>query len=317
VTAAAGRARARPVGYDAVCPASTPATAVNAPASPPAADAVLERADALYHLLLGRGLDPGAAESIRGRIAAGTYDDFQLGLQVDCSSEYLGRLVARAADAHIYFVHRSRQMMVRRLLPPARQIIDLGGANAPLYRLGYAHPFERLVMVDLPPEARHEMYKNIRVTAPAEGAEVVIHWSDMTRLEAFPDASFDLVWSGQSIEHVDLEAGRRMCAEAMRVLKPGGRFCLDTPNRGITSIHTRDWGGGFIHPEHKHEYHGPELRAQLEAAGFEVEQAKGVCEMPETFATGNFHYEDFILGNPLTDDVERGYILYFGCRKPG
>lgn len=291
---------------------------MNAPAAQGAIDeASLARADTLYRMLLGRPIDGGALESIRAGMAAGTYDDFLLGLQVNCSAEYMGRLVERAIDAHIYFVHRARQVMVRRLLPPARQIIDLGGANAPLYRLGYAHPFERLVMVDLPPEARHDMYKNIKVSAPTEGAEVVIHYSDMTRLEAFPDASFDLVWSGQSIEHVDLEGGRRMCAEAMRVLKPGGHFCLDTPNRGVTKIHTRDWGAGFIHPEHKHEYHGPELRAQLEAAGFQVLEAKGVCEMPATCATGDFDYRDFILGNPLTDDLERGYILYFGCRKPG
>ena len=290
---------------------------MNAPASPaPTDEAAVEQANALYRMLLGREIDPGAVESIGAQIKAGTYDPFLLGLQINCSTEYMDRVIARAMYTHAYFVHRAREIMVRRLLPPAKHIVDLGGANAPLYRLGYAHPFERLVMVDLPPEARHEMYKNIRVTAPAGLGEVVIHYSDMARLEALPDASFDLVWSGQSIEHVDLETGWRMCREAMRVLRPGGHFCLDTPNRGITKIHTRDCGGAFIHPEHKHEYYGSELRAQLEATGFEVLQAYGVCEMPATCASGDFHYSDFILGNPLTDDIERGYILYFGCRKP-
>jgi SAM-dependent methyltransferase len=285
------------------------------PASSIDRDAALERASTIYRGLLGREIDEGARQAILAKFDAGTHDDFLLALQVAYSSEFMGKLVERAIDAHLYCVHRARQVMVRRLLPPALQIIDLGGANAPLYRLGYAHPFERLVMVDLPPEARHEMYKNIKVTAPHAGGEVVIHYSDMTRLEAFAAASFDLVWSGQSIEHVDLEAGERMCHEAMRVLKPGGWFCLDTPNRGLTKIHTRDWGGAFIHPEHKHEYHAPELRALLERCGFEIVEARGVCEMPVTVATGNFHYPDFILGNPLTDDPEAGYILYFACRK--
>lgn len=279
-------------------------------------DAALERASALYRAVLGRDIDEGARQSILARIDAGTYDDFLLALEFAFSSEFMGRIVERALDAHIYCVHRARQVMVRRLLPPAKQIIDLGGANAPLYRLGYTYPFEQLVMVDLPPEARHEMYKNIKVTAPHTGGEVVIHYSDMTRLEAFGDASFDLVWSGQSIEHVDLDAGERMCREAMRVPKPGGWFCLDTPNRGLTKIHTRDYGGAFIHPEHKHEYHAPELRALLERNGFQVVNARGVCEMPVSRSTGNFHYPDFILGNHLTDDPEAGYILYFGCRKP-
>jgi len=278
-------------------------------------DERLERAETCYSMLLGRNLDTAALESLRARMQAGTYDEFLFGLQIICSSEYMARCLSRV-DSHLNFVHRARLIMVRRLLPPARHIIDLGGANSPLYRLGYGHHFERLVMVDLPPEARHEMYKNIDVSA-AQGSKVTIHWSDMTRLEAFPDASFDLVWSGQSIEHVDLEGGKRMCAEAIRLLRPGGHFCLDTPNRGITKIHTRDCGGGFIHPEHKHEYHGAELRTQLEVSGFEIVQKYGVCEMPKTRETGEFHYEDFILGCPITDDLESGYILYFGCRKPG
>lgn len=284
--------------------------------SPPKDGGAPERADAIYRALLGRPIDPVAREQVQAKVNAGGYDEFQLGLQVALSGEFLARLVARAPDAHLYCIHRARLVMVRRLLPPAAHIIDLGGANSPLFRLGYSHPFERMVMVDLPPEARHEMYKNVKVTPPHEGSEVVIHYGDMTRLEKFADASFDLVWSGQSIEHVDLEAGRRMCREALRVLKPGGHFCLDTPNRSLTRVHTRDVGGGFIHPEHQHEYEGAELRTELESAGFEVVSARGVCEMPVTRATGKFHYEDFVLGNPITDDPEDAYILYFDCRKP-
>ena len=137
----------------------------------------------------------------------------------------------------------------------------------------------------------------------------------MTLLEDFEDGSFDLVWSGQSIEHVDSHAGARMCREALRVLKPGGYFCLDTPNRGITEIHTRDVGGGLIHPEHQHEYRANELRSLLLDSGFDIEVERGVCEMPRTLATGRFHYDDFVLGNVITADPADAYILYFQCRK--
>ncbi len=276
----------------------------------------LERASLLYQALLGRDLDEPARQSLSNRVRDGTFDEFALALQLAYSSEFLGRLCERAIDAHLYLIHRARQLMIRRLLPAAAHVLDLGGANAPLYRMGYAHPFRRLVMVDLPPEARHEMYRQIAVAPPHDGGEVVIHYCDMTRLDAFDDATFDLVWSGQSIEHVDLASGGRMCREALRVLKPGGAFCLDTPNRGVTRIHMKDLGGGLIHPEHKHEYHAHELRELLVQSGFEVAAARGVCEMAVTRATGEFHYPDFVLGNPLVDDPEAGYILYFGCRKP-
>ena len=100
------------------------------------------------------------------------------------------------------------------------------------------------------------------------------------------------------------------------MLRPGGAFCLDTPNRGITEIHTRSVGGGFVHPEHKHEYRAPELRDLLVASGFTIEVEKGICEMPQTRASREFDYADFILGNPIADDPEDGYVLFFHCTKP-
>ena len=69
-------------------------------------------------------------------------------------------------------------------------------------------------------------------------------------------------------------------------LAPGGMFCLDTPNRGITALHTLEAGGGFIHPEHKYEYTVLELRELLTASGFEIAGMHGICEMPLTRSTG-------------------------------
>lgn len=182
--------------------------------------------------------------------------------------------------------------------------------------MGYPYPFKKLVLIDLPPEERHEYYKEIVVDTHCEGGEVVIKYSDMTELDDFADGSIDFVWSGQSIEHVSEEAGKRMCLAAFRVLKRGGAFCLDTPNRRLTEIHTRDIGGGYIHPEHCIEYFPHHLKKVLEEAGFEIQIAKGICEMPTTLATDEFHYEDFIYGNQITDDITSGYIQFFHCLKP-
>ena len=241
--------------------------------------------------------------------------DIARAVEVSCSSDGMNSIVDHAIDHHLFYMHRARQIMIRRLLPPADRILDLGGANSPLYCMGYTHAFSHLVMVDLPPDERHEYYRDVQVESPS--GSVLIHYGDMTELDAFESESFDLVWSGQSIEHVPVEAARRMCAEAMRVLRPGGRFCLDTPNRTLTYIHTRDWHGGFIHPDHKYEYRAPELRELVEQAGFEVLSEVGICEMPETVRTNNFHYSDFVLGNVLTDRVDEAYLLYLDCRKPG
>ncbi|WP_157006755.1 class I SAM-dependent methyltransferase [Luteibacter yeojuensis] len=225
----------------------------------------------------------------------------------------MGAIIDQAMDHHLQYLHRARLVAIRRLLPPASRILDLGGANAPLYRMSYAHKFDELVMVDLPPENRHSDYRDVEVTAPY--GHVVIHYGDMTQLDEFATGSFDLVWSGQSIEHVPLENARRMCREAHRVLADGGHFCLDTPNRAITKIHTANWHGGFIHPEHHHEFHADELRKILTSSGFRIKREAGICEMPDTHASGEFHYSDFVLGNPITDDIQRAYALYFDCVK--
>jgi SAM-dependent methyltransferase len=180
--------------------------------------------------------------------------------------------------------------------------------------MGYCHPFARMVMVDLEAGDRHPMYQGATF-GTRDSAAISMHSGDMTRLGAFADGSFDLAWSGQSIEHVDVHAGARMCREVHRVLAPGGFFCLDTPNRGITSIHTRDVGGGFVHPEHRHEYRVSELRQVLLESGFEIVDERGICEMPATRASGIFRYDDFVLGNPIVNEPEDGYIMYFAARK--
>jgi len=191
-----------------------------------------------------------------------------------------------------------------------------GGANCPLYKMGYPHKFKKLYLIDLPPEARCDMYKEIIVDSNCDSGEVVIKYGDMTELDAFADESVDLVWSGQSIEHVPYEKGAKMCQAAYRVLRKGGAFCLDTPNRLMTEIHTRDVGGGFIHPEHCIEYYPGQLKELLEHAGFEIKNIYGVCEMLNTRARKQFCYEDFIFGRQITEQVDDGYIQFFHCRKP-
>ena len=94
-------------------------------------------------------------------------------------------------------------------MPKASQILDLGGthqgyADGALVHLGYPYAFDRLLVVDLPPEERHEIYRGgsdgTTVQSPLGLVEFAFH--SMTELERYPDQSFDLVYSGQSIEHV-------------------------------------------------------------------------------------------------------------------
>jgi predicted SAM-dependent methyltransferase len=61
---------------------------------------------------------------------------------------------------------------------------------------------------------------------PAPGA---IHL-DVTRRFRLPDGAFAHVFSEHVIEHVPLAAGRRMLRECARILRPGGRIRISTPD---------------------------------------------------------------------------------------
>ena len=53
---------------------------------------------------------------------------------------------------------------------------------------------------------------------------------DVTERFPFPDAALDYVHGEHLIEHVPLSAGRALLAECRRVLRPGGRLRLATPD---------------------------------------------------------------------------------------
>lgn len=76
----------------------------------------------------------------------------------------------------------------------------------------------------------------------------------------FPDQTFDLFVSLETIEHVEDDAA--YVAEAARVLKPGGRLVCSTPNREVLnpgrSLHDRPFN-----PFHVREYAIDELKALL------------------------------------------------------
>ncbi|MBW2617442.1 MAG: methyltransferase domain-containing protein [Deltaproteobacteria bacterium] len=216
-------------------------------------------------------------------------------------------------------IHRSRFRWVRSL-PRARRILDLGGAargsrTGALVSMGYPYPFEELVIVDLPLTERHSLYAEGH--EPLEKVETHLGpvryvYTSMADLSVFHDEFFDLVHCGQTIEHVTREEAEVVLAEVKRVLKPGGHFCLDTPNRRATRLSSEE----FIDPDHKVEYHHEELSAMLVRAGFEIQEAKGFNRMSGCFEANRFDAHEAIKNPGLFDDPTECYILAYRCRKP-
>jgi ubiquinone/menaquinone biosynthesis C-methylase UbiE len=83
----------------------------------------------------------------------------------------------------------------------------------------------------------------------------------------FPDASFDLVWASEVIEHV-ADTGQWL-SEVRRVLAPGGRLLVTTPSHGRLRVAL----GGverFSDPlgDHLHLYTRRSLQTLLDEFGF-------------------------------------------------
>ncbi|MGH9747234.1 MAG: class I SAM-dependent methyltransferase [Candidatus Acidiferrales bacterium] len=108
----------------------------------------------------------------------------------------------------------------------------------------------------------------------------------------FDDDSFDFVTYMDTIEHHSFSP-KRVLQEISRVLAPGGRILLTTPNHA--SIYNRiflfagksvndqfsnffESDGNSIYHGHHREYVRRELRAALEATGFQVEECRAIEE---------------------------------------
>jgi hypothetical protein len=107
-----------------------------------------------------------------------------------------------------------------------------------------------------------------------------------------PSASVDILFSGQNIEHLYREDLHGFLKEANRVVKAGGRICLDSPNRTITQ------DAGYTQPQHTLEFSVPEAVALVEAAGFAIEKVSGIWSC----ADGLKRFDDVL---SLAGDVKR------------
>ena len=225
-----------------------------------------------------------------------------------------------ATSTELAALHRSRQAFVRSL-PRARRILDLGGTDlqdprGALVTLGYPYEFEELVIVDLPPQDRHESYHSDAVEGPIESplGPVSYRYHSMADLSGIEDGSFDLVYSGQTFEHVSREDAHGVFSEARRVLRQGGWLCLDTPNRVVTELQLRGLENEFIDPDHEVEYTDAEMRGLFAEHGFEIARSHGLGLMQRSVEADRFDGAELCEANGLYDEIELSYLLAYVCR---
>jgi SAM-dependent methyltransferase len=270
-----------------------------------------------YNVLLRRDPDEPAwseqAEAIAsGRLTRGDVID-----RIRCSSEYWTQVPVGQAGLHSS-LHASRCEFIAGL-PPAQRIVDLGGGHTTdprgaLVVLGYPYDFEELVVVDLPPDDRHPLYHSDRFgSGDTERGRVRYEYRSMSDLSFAGDASVDLVYSGQSIEHVTEADGDMVLEECLRILEPGGYLAIDTPNGRVCRLQQ----AGFIDPDHEIEYTLGQLREKVHRVGFHILTERGLNWGGPQVAAGRFDPEALAGNYGVYYDAESCYLLALVAQKPG
>jgi SAM-dependent methyltransferase len=136
---------------------------------------------------------------------------------------------------------------------------------------------------------------------------------DATALDHLPDASFDLVLSFETLEHV--QAQERMLDGFARLLAPGGLLLVSTPDR-----HTYTDLTGVQNPHHVRELYRPEFEAML-AARFPARRLFGqkllfqsvLWSLDGAASPGQAHTLD---GQAIRDGVTNAPMYYLAaCAK--
>lgn len=149
------------------------------------------------------------------------------------------------------------------------RVLDLGCGDGS-FAAALAGAGAQVTMADVAEGA----LKRARVTAPDAEAVLLEENAPLP----FPDASFDLAWCGETLEHVADVTG--LAAELWRVVKPGGTLLATTPNQSRLAVALEALRGRGLEErfdpraDHLRFFTVRTLRSLLHDAGFsEVEVA--------------------------------------------
>ncbi|MEG4104611.1 methyltransferase domain-containing protein [Microcoleus sp. S13_C5] len=271
-----------------------------------------------YWVIFEREADPDGLEGWLDEISAGVSRAAVIQKMIE-SNEFQERLLGVGGENPLSKLHSARMEMVRTLLPPAKVILDMGGYSGSdergaLLQLGYPYLPEKLYILDFHPDQMMFPGPEWSQQVNYQGCEIEYVYGSMADLTCFQKNYFDLIWSGESIEHVTVEEAEKVLSEAYKLLKPGGILALDTPNRRATKVHSPD---SYIHAEHKIEYYYEDLCNLIEKHNFKILQTKGLIDLSTSIATSSMEnfYHEFVHGELINDNPDNSYCFYICCMR--
>jgi ubiquinone/menaquinone biosynthesis C-methylase UbiE len=198
------------------------------------------------------------------------------------SQLYRGYLAVTYLPSAILGLIRSRQQMLHMYLEdlPAGRLLDVGCGDG-----GFLHRMQKLgwsaTGVDFDPKA----IENAQVRY---GSAITLLNSDLAHAH-FSDDCFDVVTISHVIEHVTDPPA--LLAEARRVLKPGGRLVVTTPNiRSLGHKRFQDCWWGLDAPRHLQIFSLAGLKRCARKASFTSINVTSSAANADTFMGGSFGF---------------------------
>ena len=188
-----------------------------------------------------------------------------------------GNLSLEAVDRYAYI-----EKLILRDFPAPARVVELGAAPgdqiARLATLGYV-----TTSVDLgeAPDAWSDGQPGRMTNLLRSSGVAEVVWNLEEVPYPLPDDSFDVVLLTEVYEHLR-DYPVRVLQESRRILRPGGRLYLTTPNAAYVVTRLRalvgrsvgsplpDWIGGLPHARHAREYTFGEMATLIEYAGLTV-----------------------------------------------
>ena len=268
-----------------------------------------------YLVLLQRKVDDVGMEYWLKKIKAKTFQHKELLDSIINSPEFI--MLYKVPFSTV--LHQGRQNWCNSL-EKFDYVLDIGGSSpnysyGALIELGYQYRPKELTIFDLPEEKQYWGKPKF-----SQDVDYNFEWGvvkhmhgfveDIYEYEELTDKKFDLIFMGQTIEHIQTNKLKAVLKWIKQHLSEGGKFIFDTPNREITKIQLPN---NYIDEDHKYEYTPPEMESLLIECGFNVIKKTGILEMPITLKSKKFNPLEVYETKIINDEPESSYVFAFEC----